>query len=147
MKVASNQVRNAFGWEEWTPSAEDIKILRDAENLKDSLWEDHTEEPPGLLQEPTGEPSSLSAPPRLPPELQQPRRDYWRFTEMGVTRVHVQPRSELYVPQPHECEGFDHDDLAEQRRTYRNEAVEQPADDQVPSTSLQDLAQLSPRRP
>eukprot|EP00439_Symbiodinium_sp_Y106_P035642 s1978_g4.t1 len=95
VKVASNQVRNAFGWEEWTPSAEDIKILRDAENnLKDSLWEDHTEEPPGLLQEPTGEPSSLSAPPRLPPELQQPRRDYWRFTETGVTRVHVQPRSE-----------------------------------------------------
>ena len=62
VKVAANQVRQACGWEEWTPSAEDIKILKDAEhNLRDALWEDHTEEPPGNLEEPTGEPGVLSA--------------------------------------------------------------------------------------
>ncbi|CAE7200822.1 GIP [Symbiodinium microadriaticum] len=103
VKVAANQVRQACGWEEWTPSAEDIKILKDAEhNLRDALWEDHTEEPPGNLEEP--------------------------HREDGVTRVHVIPRSELYVPQPHECE-FDIYDLSDQRRTYRNDADEQPADD------------------
>ena len=130
VKVASNQVRHACGWEEWTPSAEDMKILRDAEqSLKDSLWEDHTEEPPGLLQEPTGEPMSLSAPLRLPPEL-LPGQDHWRFTDSGITRVHVTPPRELYVPQPEECHDFDLENLADQRRTYRNEAEEQPPEDQ-----------------
>ena len=66
-------------------------------------------------------------PPALPPELRQ-GQDYWRHREDGVTRVHVIPRSELYVPQPHECE-FDIYDLSDQRRTYRNDADEQPADD------------------
>eukprot|EP00439_Symbiodinium_sp_Y106_P023033 s3460_g2.t2 len=63
VKVATNQVRRACGREEWTLSAEDLKIVRDAKsNLKESLREDHAEEPPALLQEPTGEPTSLSTP-------------------------------------------------------------------------------------
>ena len=130
VKVAANQVRRACGWEEWTPSTEDVKTLRDAENnLKDAMWEDHTEEPPGELQEPTGDPGdNLLPPPGLPPELQQ-LQDYWRYTQEGVSRVHVAPRRELYVPQPHECD-FNLEDLAEARRTHRNEGDEQLPEDQ-----------------
>ena len=129
VKIASNQARRAVGWEEWTPTADDIKILRDAENnLKDAMWEDHTEEPPGELQEPSGETRhDMLPPPELPRLAQQ--QDYWRYTQEGVCRVHVEPRRELYVPQPHECD-FDLEDLAETRRTQRNEAQEQLPEDQ-----------------
>ena len=137
VKVATNQVRQACGWEEWTPTSEDIKILRDAENnLKDAMWEDHTEEPPGELQEPTGDlGNDMLPPPEPPPELQQPQ-DYWRYTQEGVSRVHVEPRRELYVPQPHECD-FNLEDLADTRRTHTNEAQEQLPEDQWRDPSSQ----------
>eukprot|EP00439_Symbiodinium_sp_Y106_P057908 s106_g8.t1 len=130
IKVATNQVRAACGWEEWTPSPEDLKILKDAEhNLRDSLWEDQTEEPPGELNEPTLEPGAMAAPPPpLPQELQR-NVDYWRYRDDGVVRVHVEPRRELYVPQPSECT-FDLEEIAETRRTYRNETSEQLPEDQ-----------------
>ena len=129
VKIASNQARRAVGWEEWTPTTEDIKILRDAENnLKDATWEDHTEEPPGELQEPSGETRHDMLPPPELPRLQK-QQDYWRYTQEGVCRVHVEPRRELYVPQPHECD-FDLEDLAETRRTQRNEVQEQLPEDQ-----------------
>ncbi|CAE7309156.1 TY5A, partial [Symbiodinium microadriaticum] len=129
VKIASNQARRAVGWEEWTPTTEDIKILRDAENnLKDAMWEDHTEEPPGELQEPSGETRHDMLPPPELPRLQK-QQDYWRYTQEGVCRVHVEPRRELYVPQPHECD-FDLEDLAETRRTQRNEVQEQLPEDQ-----------------
>ena len=129
VKVANNQVRAAVGWEEWTPSAEDLKILKDAEhNLRDALWEDHTEEPPDALNEPSVEPGAVAAPPPLPQE-QQRNVDYWRYKDDGVVRVHVEPRLELYVPQAAECP-FDLEDLADTRVTYRNEASEQLPQDQ-----------------
>ncbi|CAE7509174.1 RE1 [Symbiodinium sp. CCMP2456] len=130
IKVANNQVRAACGWEEWTPSTEDLKILKNAEhNLRDALWEDHTEEPPDELNEPSTDPGAIAAPPPpLPQELQR-NVDYWRYTDDGVVRVHVEPRRELYVPRAPEC-NFDLEELADTRRTYRNEAMEQLPEDQ-----------------
>ena len=47
-KVGSNQLRRAAGWEQWTPSTEDMQLIRQAEhNITDRLWSDHTTDPPG----------------------------------------------------------------------------------------------------
>ena len=74
-KVAGNQVRTAVGWEEWCPSAEDIKILKDAEvNLRDNLWDDKREEPPGDREEVSRELAAM-----VPAPLPEPDRDYWRL--------------------------------------------------------------------
>ena len=41
LKVAPNQVRDVFGYEEYVPSRQDIKSLQQAEqNLRDDLWSD-----------------------------------------------------------------------------------------------------------
>ena len=41
IKIAGNQIRTACGWESWSPTREDIAILKDAEkNLRQDLWED-----------------------------------------------------------------------------------------------------------
>ena len=127
-KVANNQVRMACGWEEWTPSPEDIAILKNAEaNLKDDLWQDGREEPPGVLQEATQE---LARQPYVrPAPLPERDRDYWRYTEDSAIRMHVSPRYELFIPQRDECD-FNLDDLGDMRRTYIQDMPEQPEDDQ-----------------
>ncbi|CAE7210134.1 TY5A [Symbiodinium sp. KB8] len=52
IKIAGNQIRTACGWESWSPTREDIAILKDAEkNLRQDLWEDAREEPPREEQE------------------------------------------------------------------------------------------------
>ena len=60
--------------------------------------------------------------PRLPLELRL-GQDHWSSSTLDS-------RAEVYVPQPHKCHDFSLDDLANQKRTHRNEAEEQPADDQ-----------------
>ena len=99
VKVANNQVRLACGWEEWTPSPEDIAMLKDAEaNIRQDLWEDGREEPPGALEEATSELAGqvLDAP---APLLPRPA-DYWSYTDYEAIRVHLVPRYDLYVPIP-----------------------------------------------
>ena len=47
-KVGLGQVRLGTGWETWTPSEEDVKLLRDAEaNISAGLWDDDRGDPPG----------------------------------------------------------------------------------------------------
>ena len=128
VKVANNQVRLACGWEEWTPSREDIAMLKDAEaNVRQDLWEDGREEPPGALEEATSELAGhvLDAP---APLLPRPA-DYCRFTDYEAIRVHLVPRHDLYVPTEAECE-FNPDDLDDLRKTYIHEHDEQPSHDQ-----------------
>ena len=54
VKIASNQLRTACGWEQWCPSSDDIRVLKDAEmNLRENMWSDQREEPPGAMEEAT----------------------------------------------------------------------------------------------
>ena len=126
VKIANNQVRSACGWEEWTPSAQNIAILKDAEgNLRDNLWEYGVEEPPGDQQLLA---SDLEAQPARPPPLPPPGRDYWRYDGAKVIRMHVTPRRDVYVPDSADCE-FDIAELSDTRITYINDILEQPEED------------------
>ncbi|CAE7467549.1 CML10, partial [Symbiodinium pilosum] len=128
VKVANNQVRVACGWEEWTPSPEDIAILKDAErNLRDNLWEDQREEPPTALEDATAELAGQL--PARPAPLPVRDQDYWRYVDNRFIRVHVVPRYELYIPVPGDCD-FNVDDLADARQTHIHEHEEQPEEDQ-----------------
>ena len=127
IKVGNNQVRVATGWEQWTPSESDVRMLKDAErNIHSGLWEDQVEDPPGEEEE--------MALPEAAEELQEPvellphQDDYWRYNDAGVIRVHIIPRHPLYVPQQHECP-FNLDDLSDERHTYMDEQEEQPQPD------------------
>ena len=128
VKVANNQVRVACGWEEWTPSPEDIAILKDAErNLRYNLWEDQREEPPTALEDATAELAGQL--PARPAPLPVRDQDYWRYVDNRFIRVHVVPRYELYIPVPGDCD-FNVDDLADARQTHIHEHEEQPEEDQ-----------------
>lgn len=46
-RIGTTQLRAAAGWENWTPSDEDIKLIKDAENnIARGLWLDETGAPP-----------------------------------------------------------------------------------------------------
>lgn len=48
IRIGNNQIRLACGWEDWSPSEEDVKLLKDAEaNLSQGLWDDSRGDPPG----------------------------------------------------------------------------------------------------
>ena len=48
LRVGTGQLRQAAGWEAWTPSEEDVKLLKDAEaNISQGLWDDSQGDPPG----------------------------------------------------------------------------------------------------
>ena len=112
VKVAGNQIRSACGWEEWTPSREDVAILKDAErNLRDDLWQDGREEPPGDSEAAKAEDTKAPVPRPLLFD-----KDYWRYTNESAIRVHVEPRHDLFVPGPNVCE-FDLNNLENQRVT------------------------------
>ena len=47
VRVGVNQLRAATGWEAWTPSKEDLQLLKDAkENVARGLWQDDSGPPP-----------------------------------------------------------------------------------------------------
>ena len=112
VRVAGNQIRTACGWEEWTPSREDVAMLKDAErNLRGDLWQDGREEPPGEAE--AAQRHEVREPVPLPPLFD---KDYWRYTNESAIRVHVEPRHDLFVPDTSVCE-FDLNDLEDQRET------------------------------
>ena len=125
VKVAGNQIRSACGWEEWTPSREDVAILKDAErNLREDLWQDGREEPPREAEASQLEGVREQVP--LPSLLD---KDYWRYTNESAIRVHVEPRHDLFVPDTSVCE-FDLNDLEDQRETRMTGQTEPlPVDD------------------
>ena len=48
LRVGTTQLRPAVGWESWTPSEEDVQLLKDAEaNIAQGLWGDAVEDGPG----------------------------------------------------------------------------------------------------
>ena len=54
VRVAPNQLRDVFGYEQYIPDKSDIKALRDAEaNLRSDSWQDET--PPDEMQRPNEE--------------------------------------------------------------------------------------------
>ncbi|CAK9056145.1 unnamed protein product [Durusdinium trenchii] len=62
IKVAPNQVRNVFGYEEYVPTCEDVKALKAAEdNIRSDLWQDHR-------LPPEAEPPLPDEEPEIPPE-------------------------------------------------------------------------------
>ena len=62
IKVAPNQVRNVFGYEEYVPTREDVKALKAAEdNIRSDLWQDHR-------LPPEAEPPLPDEEPEIPPE-------------------------------------------------------------------------------
>ena len=91
-----------------------------------NLREYGVEEPPGDQQLLA---SDLTAQPARPPPLPPPGRDYWRYDEAKVIRMHVTPRRDLYVPDSVDCE-FDIAELSDTRITYINDMLEQPEEDQ-----------------
>lgn len=47
VRIGNAQIRMACGWEDWSPSEEDVKLLKDAEaNLSRGLWDDSRGDPP-----------------------------------------------------------------------------------------------------
>ena len=47
LRIGTTELRAAAGWENWTPSDDDIKLIRDAENnIAHGLWLDETGAPP-----------------------------------------------------------------------------------------------------
>lgn len=44
IRVGNNQIRLATGWENWTPSEENVRLLKDASQ---GLWDDSRGEGPG----------------------------------------------------------------------------------------------------
>ena len=80
VRVAHNQVRDVFGYEQFVPTPEDVKALHDAEqNLRQDQWVDH--QLPAEVQ---------------PPELPQPDDVEFQFPEAPIV---VQPEVPLSVPQ------------------------------------------------
>ena len=112
MKVGNGQIRPAAGWESWTPSQDDVQLLKNAERtLAAGLWEDGIEEDPGEKERSTAD-SQLK---RSADEMQND--DYWTLDDQRAVRHHVKPRYELYSPQQDEC-NFNIHLLAEERQTY-----------------------------
>ena len=112
MKVGNGQIRPAAGWESWTPSQDDVQLLKNAErNLAAGLWEDGTEQDPGDKERSTAD-SQLK---RSADEMQDD--DYWTLDDQRAVRHHVKQRFELYSPQQDEC-NFNIHLLAEERQTY-----------------------------
>ena len=131
LKVAVSQLRVASGWETWSPSAEDVKFLKDAEkNLRDGLWKDSIEGPPGEHEEQFADEATMEEVRQLAPETLPRSRDYWQLTDAGAVRVHVEPQHELYVPQPQDECPLPLDTLADDRQTYVHDLEEQPEIDQ-----------------
>ena len=49
LQVALEQIRSAYGFENWQPSKDDIKVLKDAAaNLRQDLWQDHKASAPPI---------------------------------------------------------------------------------------------------
>ena len=47
IRVGSTQVREAAGWESWTPTIEDMQLIKQAEdNITRGLWSDEIQDPP-----------------------------------------------------------------------------------------------------
>ena len=110
IKIASNQLRMACGWEEWCPSQDDIRVLKDAEmNMRDNMWSDMREEPPGALEEATQELAKA-----MPPPMPEQEKDFWRLSGEEAVRIHQVPRHTLYVP---DDASFDFDNLTDERQT------------------------------
>lgn len=62
IKVAPNQVRNAFGYEESVPTREDVRALRNAEEkIRDDVWQDERLPPEAQPPLPEEEPKIPSA--------------------------------------------------------------------------------------
>ena len=127
VKIAISQLRIASGWETWSPSAEDVRFLKDAEKtLQEGLWHDGTEEAPGQHEEQFADEAMDTEVRQLAPEILPRQRDYWQLSDSGATRVHVEPRHELYVPLPHHGCPLPLDMLADDRQTFVHEFEEQP---------------------
>ena len=90
--------------------------------MRDDFWENHTEEPPGEIEDAAAD-QDLALPDEDLPQVQH-QNDYWRYNEDEVIRVHVRPRHDLYVPHQDECT-FSLTDLGDDRKTYINAAEEQ----------------------
>ena len=112
VKVGNGQLRPAAGWETWTPSQDDVQLLKNAEkNLAAGLWEDGTEQVPDQKD-------TYTADDMLDKPMVEPGDgDYWTLTDQQAIRHHEKPRYELYIPQAHEC-GFNLDLLADERQTF-----------------------------
>ena len=112
-RVGRNQIRQAVGWESWTPSQDDIQIRKNAEgNMLDNLWENAVE------QQPLDDSIDIDhAQPAQPDQEQTAPQDYWTYTDTTATRHHLQPRYNLYTPQQHECD-FDVNQLEYIRYTH-----------------------------
>ena len=47
VRIGKTQIRAASGWENWTPSEDDLKVIKDAENnISQGLWQDDLGEQP-----------------------------------------------------------------------------------------------------
>ena len=56
LRVGATQLRSAVGWESWTPSTEDIELLKDARaNIATGLWGDAIEDDPTQEQHVTAD--------------------------------------------------------------------------------------------
>ena len=84
VRVAHNQVRDVFGYEQYVPTQDDVKALHDAEqNVRQDDWVDH------------------QAPPEVqPPELPEPGDLEFQFPEAPVMIQQDPPPLPLRLPDP-----------------------------------------------
>ena len=129
LRVGRNQIRLAVGWEAWSPSQEDIEILKNAEaNLSQDLWEDAVEQPPPAIEDINIDHAQPTSMQEHPPLQDQPtdnqNNDHWQITNATATRYHIQPRTYLYTPIQEEC-NFDINLLSPTRQTQLDPPFDQ----------------------
>ena len=70
IRIGNNQIRLATGWENWTPSEEDVRLLKDAEaNFAQGLWDDQRGDGPGDEEMATADQEILDFRPIQEPRL------------------------------------------------------------------------------
>ncbi|CAL1153227.1 unnamed protein product [Cladocopium goreaui] len=101
IRAGVNQLRLASGWESWTPSTEDLQLLKDARrNVAQGLWLDDSGPPPTEEQEMTVDDEVFNFRPHKMTRLEEPRHDEEQILE-GQPLVPLPEASAYDAPEPY----------------------------------------------
>ena len=101
IRAGVNQLRLASGWESWTPSTEDLQLLKDTRrNVAQGLWLDDSGPPPTEEQEMTVDDEVFNFRPHKMTRLEEPRHDEEQILE-GQPLVPLPEASAYDAPEPY----------------------------------------------
>ena len=105
VKVGSTQLRPAAGWENWTPSQEDLELIKQADhNMAAGLWLDDTGDPPDDEMKGNIEDELFQFRPSKIQRITEPAAEQTAGTpapEFKPEQAGEQPPAELVSPQPY----------------------------------------------